>query len=202
MMGDDTTAARFLLLSVQELAVGVRTEQGQTAFYIGELYQRVMQKLIAVALRNVADCDTAEDIAHEVFVEKVVVRHLSEYSDGNFMGWLCTCVQNRCKSYHKSAVQRREQLTDDDSLDGMRSDRQAASPEVEALNDLAFQSAWARFDQEASDLEKQTLILYLQMEEVKVVAEVMARPADQVSNILYKARKRLARLLAECGYSG
>ena len=202
MIGDDSTASRFLLLSIQELAAGIRTEPGQEAFLIEELYQRVMQTLIAVALKITPDCDTAEDIAHEVFVDKVVARHLSEYHDGNFMGWLCTCVQNRCKSYHRSAAQRHEQPMDEASIDGLFADRHQPSLETATVNELALQCAWAKFDREASDLEKQTLMLYLQMEEVKLVAELMGRSAEQVSSTLYKARKRLARLLVECGHDG
>ena len=202
MIGDDSTASRFLLLSIQELAVGIRTEPSHEAFLIEELYQRVMPVLIAMALKITPDCDTAEDIAHEVFVEKVVAKHLSEYHDGNFMGWLCTCVQNRCRSFHRSAAQRHEQQMDEASVDTLSAARHQPSLEATMVNELALQCAWAKFDQEASDLEKQTLMLYLQMEEVKLVAEVMARSAEQVSNTLYKARKRLAKLLVECGHNG
>jgi RNA polymerase sigma factor (sigma-70 family) len=202
MNGDDSTASRSLLLSIQELASSIRTEPGNDAFLIEELYQRVMPTLITVALKITPDCDTAEDIAHEVFVDKVVAKHLSEYHDGNFMGWLCTCVQNRCKSFYRLAAQRHEQSMDDASLDSLSADRHEPSLEATMVNELAWQCAWAKFDREASILEKQTLMLYLQMEEVKLVAEVMDRSAEQVSSTLYKARQRLARFLVECGHNG
>lgn len=201
MNGDDSTASRYLLLSIDQLASDIRTKTDGLALLIGELYERVMPTLIATALKITPDCDTAEDIAHDVFVEKVVSKHLSEYQDGNFMGWLCTCVQNRCKSFHRLATQRHEMQMDDASLDTLSADRDQTSLETTTMNELAWQCAWAKFDREATALEKQTLILYLQMEEVKQVAAFMDRSAEQVSSTLYKARQRLARLLVECGHN-
>ena len=202
MYGDDSTASRHLLLSIDRLVSDIRTKSGDQALLIEELYGRVMPTLIGAAQKIMPDCDTAEDMAHDVFVEKVVSRHLSEYQDGNFIGWLCTCVQNRCKSFHRLAAQRHEMQMDDAGLDALSADRDPSGLETTMMNELAWQCAWAKFDREATALEKQTLMLYLQMEEVKLVAAFMERSAEQVSSTLYKARQRLARLLAECGHSG
>ena len=164
---------------------------------MSELYRREMQPMVKAALPIVKDCDLAEDMAHDCFMEKVVVRRLDQYSEGNVSSWLRVCVRNQCYTYFRKRANRTvHQDVDDERRSGATI---VGSIEDVLINQLTFNCAWEKFRRTATKYELAVMDEFLDKRKVGLVADAMGLPSEAVSNMLFKARKRLTSLLIECG---
>lgn len=166
---------------------------------MSELYRREMQPMVKVALLYVEDCDLAEDLAHDCFMEKVVVRRLDQYSEGNIGSWLRVCVRNQCYTYFRKRANRTDQKgVDDERLSGATI---VGSVEDVLINRLTFNCAWDKFRRTATKSELAVMEEFLDKRKVSLVADAMGLPPEAVSHTLYRARRRFSSLLIECGQS-
>jgi len=185
-------------LSNEDLARHIKgNDRARANQCMSELYRREMQLMVKVALYIVKDCDLAEDLAHECFMEKVVVRRLNQYSEGNVGSWLRVCVRHQCYTdFRRRANRTVHQDVDDERY---RDATNAVEIEDVAINQLTFNCAWEKFRKTATEYELAVMDEFLDKRKVSLVADAMGLPPKTVTNMLCKARKRFLSLLIECG---
>ena len=159
---------------------------------IAELYQRYIGRMVKFARKIVGNHDDAEDLAQEVFMEQVVKGRLNRYVEGNFIGWLHTCVRHQCYTYLRRNKYTHLNLDDEERVAASSADD---GFEDQTLDDLVLACVWIKFRQTATALELSVVDSYLSAEYcVSSAAQMIGMEPKAFSNILHKARQRLRTL--------
>jgi RNA polymerase sigma factor (sigma-70 family) len=161
---------------------------------IDQLYRELVPEMVAECTRHGLDCDDAEDLAHEVFEEKVILRRLAEYQPtGSLRAWLRICTRNRCRDRQRHRSRRNIVPLDESD----ESDRDPSDFVCDLLALSVWEDVYNRFATAASELENEVLLLFIETNDVQEVAERTRRAPTNISKILYKARQKLRKCLED-----
>jgi len=81
---------------------------------LAQLYNRYMQLLYGVCLKNLSEPETAKDAVMDIFEE--LTQKLLKHEVGNFRGWLHTLAKNHCLMKLRSAGRARFQSYDPENM--------------------------------------------------------------------------------------
>lgn len=182
--------------------VAATLEGSQSAY--GDLVRRYEGPILGLILRMVRNRGEAEEIAQEVFL-KAYNRLASYDRQRKFSSWLFKVAHNATIDHlrrRRVATVPLESSEDDErQLIGVLAGPQSEDPEL-----LAVRGELARALEEAmSELRpehREVLLLRLRYgRSYEELADIMGLPLGTVKTHLHRARKRLASLLEEAGWS-
>lgn len=172
----------------------LRTDSEELFEILVRRYQEKVFSLAASVLGPGAEAD-AEDATQEVFV--VVLRRLKTFRrESEFSTWLYRVARNQIIDYHRRTATRPTEASDDALLAIPDSDRRS-DPEKAA----AAAQRRARLMHHVDRLsEPQRIVVHLhywQGQSVAEISEILGLRPGTVRSHLFRARRRLARLLPE-----
>ena len=193
--------------SLQFSAMPARAEAGDTDEQLagraragcrhsfGELARRFQVRLLRFLQRRVRSTADAEDLLQETFVR--AYQRLERYDETRPFGtWLFTIAHRLAVSHHRRslAIQR--------ATEGfIERDRAADRSDTDPSRRMADDENRQRFWDTAADVLSQeqlsaTWLFYVEQMPAPQIAEVMGRSWVSVKTILFRARRKLAPLLA------
>jgi RNA polymerase sigma-70 factor (ECF subfamily) len=166
-----------------------------------DAFTRLYEVLYAVVVRDirwrVADLQTAEDLAQEVWIK--VARSISSYEGrgGGFLGWLLTIARNTVRDHYNSKKRRvQESLSPDMWVVSLMPSGEVGPTEAAERRDLAERVAAfvERLPQTYRDVLRLRIFDGLTCEET---ARVMGKTPGAVKVAQHRALSRLSALMPE-----
>ena len=157
------------------------------------LYSLYHEKVYYFAKRNVGSDDAAEDITSETF-ESAMERIGTLRSEESFAGWLYAIAYNKCVDYIKNDTHREYFTSDeqlDEALESMALAQPIMLPDDYAINAQTKQQLKSIIDSLTPDMRSAVILYYYDGLSVSEVANALDTNENNVSQKLYKARKRI-----------
>ncbi len=158
-----------------------------------DLYSLYHEKVYYFAKRNVGSDDAAEDITSETF-ESVMERIGTLRSEESFAGWLYAIAYNKCVDFIKNDTHREYFTSDeqlDEALESMALAQPIMLPDDYAINAQTKQQLKSIIDSLTPDMRSAVILYYYDGLSVSEVAKALDTNENNVSQKLYKARKRI-----------
>ncbi len=175
--------------SLSDLVLRAQADDMQA---FGELYERFLPVVRAIALRRLRDAEDADEVAQDVFVK--VLRKLHQLRDAAaFPGWIKSIAVRMSINY---AQRRRVQMP--------MSSADVSWIEDESQDPLGAVAGWESRDQvherlqRLRELDRATLLaFYVEGKSLAQMADEFAAPLGTIKRRLHVARHRLADEMRE-----
>lgn len=187
----------------EELAEAIKQSDPNTVkAVVSEFYKRYFPLLVKVACNSYGIArDDAEDEAHDLITELVLVDALQKYSTGNVRSWIIQCMRNRCLDHlrYQARKQAREEYHKEYQQDGSREeafeDVYKELPKTLELNEQDETSLKEQisklFRGRLSSHQLGIVVAYVQEgSSIKKTAAKLKRSAANISRNMYKIRGR------------
>ncbi|HET6247903.1 MAG TPA: sigma-70 family RNA polymerase sigma factor [Tepidisphaeraceae bacterium] len=160
----------------------------------GELAGRFQVRLLRFLQRQVRSASDAEDLLQETFVR--AFQRLHQYDENRPFGtWLFTIAHRLAVSHHRRALAAARATSTFADRDRHR---MAEEPGRQLANEESRLHFWATARKVLSEEQLcATWLFYVEEMPAPQIAEVLGRSWVSVKTILFRARRKLAPLLAE-----
>ncbi|HYG62036.1 MAG TPA: sigma-70 family RNA polymerase sigma factor [Thermoanaerobaculia bacterium] len=191
------------MLSDAELVAQARGGS-QDAFR--ELVLRFERPVFSLVARMVHDPATAEDLAQEVFVK--AFRRLDTYDpQRKLSSWLFKIAHNTTIDFLRRGeldtvpLEAREDEGDRGSLAGVLADETAEGPGAAAERRQMARSLERAIARLRPEYRESVLLFYVEGLAYQEICEITGQPLGTVKTNLHRARKELAAVMTEMGWS-
>ena len=155
-----------------------------------KLYQEFHEKVYFFIIRIVDSPDTAEDLTSETFT--TAFEHISQLKSGeSFVGWLYSIAYSKCAKHLKELSRN---ISNDDLeylLEAGRLNEPILLPDDYAENEETKEQLKSIIDSLSPDMRAAVIMYYYDEMTIPEVAEALETNENNVSQKLYKARKRI-----------
>ena len=155
-----------------------------------KLYQEFHEKVYFFIIRIVDSPDTAEDLTSETFT--TAFEHISQLKSGeSFVGWLYSIAYSKCAKHLKELSRN---ISNDDLeylLEAGRLNEPILLPDDYAENEETKEQLKSIIDSLSPDMRAAVIMYYYDEMTIPEVAEALETNENNVSQRLYKARKRI-----------
>lgn len=196
MTAEDNRESRAL----EDAALVQRAQAGEPGAF-DEIFLRYRGQVYSLAYRMTGNCPEAEDLCQEIFL--LTFRKLDSFKGrSSFSTWLYRVAMNRLRDHGRRTRRKREFLTiDDKELDNAGQDaarpQSNGEPEENAIREEANRLIQDAILKLPLSLRAPLVLHGLEGLQYQEVASLLHLPVGTVKSRIYRARIRLADMLAE-----
>ena len=155
-----------------------------------KLYQEFHEKVFFFIIRIVDSPDTAEDLTSETFT--TAFEHISQLKSGeSFVGWLYSIAYSKCAKHLKELSRNISNDELEYLLEAGRLNEPILLPDDYAENEETKEQLKSIIDSLSPDMRAAVIMYYYDEMTITEVAEALETNENNVSQKLYKARKRI-----------
>lgn len=152
-------------------------------------YERLV---FTVCYQLVQDYGEAQNLTQETFLS--AYRHIDSCHDGNYKPWLIRIASNKAKDLLKSAYYRRVDTVEEWEALSLRPGPSAEQESVSREGARLAVEAILALDE---PYHKVARLYFLEERPVEEIAAILGRPRKTVETQLYRAKRKLQRILSE-----
>ncbi|WP_198021598.1 sigma-70 family RNA polymerase sigma factor [Ruminococcus sp. NK3A76] len=155
-----------------------------------KLYQEFHEKVYFFIIRIVDSPDTAEDLTSETFT--TAFEHISQLKSGeSFVGWLYSIAYSKCAKHLKELSRNISNDELEYLLEAGRLNEPILLPDDYTENEETKEQLKSIIDSLSPDMRAAVIMYYYDEMTIPEVAEALETNENNVSQKLYKARKRI-----------
>lgn len=178
------------LMEEQETSLLKQWQQGDQESF-SEIVKKYLPKVVNLAYRYLNDRAAAEDIAQEIFI-KLYQNPASWKPTASFSSWLYRVTFNACTDQWR----KRKRNPESELLENQEISTANAAPDTSLIDKETVQLIQQAIDALPED-QRKIILLYQEETSHEEIAEILGISVKGVERRLYRARRKLRRLLKD-----